>query len=476
MASTKLEASNRDARDQASPEVLERPRRRSFTAAYRMSILAEADGCRGDGDVGAMLRREGLYSSHLTEWRRQRELGLLRAVGPSRGRKPKSSAVEKENARLRQRLERVEKELETARKVVDIQKSLSALAGDVLRERRAEVDAVKREGLRDLVPVVGTAAACDVVGVSRATHYRHQRPKVVTPPGSRPRPARAVSQEERAKVLEVLHSERFADRSPAEVYSTLLDDGTYLVSERTMYRILEAAHEVRERRAQLRHPAYHKPELLATGPNQAWSWDITRLLGPAKWTYFYLYVILDIYSRYVVGWMIAHRESTELARRLIADTIAKQGIAPGTLVLHADRGSSMKSKPVALLLADLGVTKSHSRPHVSNDNPYSEAQFRTLKYWPSFPERFGCAQDAREFCCRFFPWYNDEHRHSGVGYLTPATVHHGGAQAAHAARAITLQMAYATHPERFVRGLPHPPDLPTEAWINKPSPSQEVLQ
>ena len=187
------------------------------------------------------------------------------------------------------------------------------------------------------------------------------------------------------------------------VVETLLDEGTYLVSERTMYRILEAADEVRERRAQLRHPTYHKPELLATGPNQTWSWDITRLLGPAKWTYFYLYVILDIYSRYVVGWMIAHRESTELARRLIADTIANQGIAPGTLVLHADRGSSMKSKPVALLLADLGVTKSHSRPHVSNDNPYSEAQFRTLKYWPSFPDRFGCAQDAREFCCRFFP-------------------------------------------------------------------------
>jgi len=246
------------------------------------------------------------------------------------------------------------------------------------------------------------------------------------------------------------------------VVETLLDEGTYLVSERTMYRILEAADEVRERRAQLRHPTYHKPELLATGPNQTWSWDITRLLGPAKWTYFYLYVILDIYSRYVVGWMIAHRESTELARRLIADTIANQGIAPGTLVLHADRGSSMKSKPVALLLADLGVTKSHSRPHVNNDNPYSESQFRTLKYWPSFPERFGCAQDAREFCRRFFPWYNDDHRHSGVGYLTPAIVHSGGAQAAHAARTITLQLAYAAHPERFVRGLPHPPHLPTE--------------
>jgi putative transposase len=335
---------------------------------------------------------------------------------------------------------------------------------------------VKREGLSDLIPVVGTVAACKAVGVSPATHYRHRRPKVVAPPGSRPRPARAVSQEERTQVLEALHSGRFADRSPAEVYSTLLDEGTYLVSERTMYRMLEAAAEVRERRAQLRHPAYHKPELLATGPNQAWSWDITRLLGPAKWTYYYLYVILDIYSRYVVGWMIAHRESAELARRLIADTIEKQGVAPGTLVLHADRGSSMKSKPVALLLADLGVTKSHSRPHVSNDNPYSESQFRTLKYWPSFPQRFGCSQDAREFCCRFFPWYNDEHRHSGIGYLTPATVHYGGAEAAHVARTTTLQLAYAAHPERFVRGLPHPPGLPTEAWINKPSPSQEVLQ
>ncbi len=249
------------------------------------------------------------------------------------------------------------------------------------------------------------------------------------------------------------------DKAPTEVYATLLDEGTYHCSVRTMYRILEDAGEVRERRDQARHPHYKAPELLATAPNQVWSWDITKLLGPVKWSYFYLYVILDIFSRYVVGWMIAPHESSALAKRLIAETCEKQNVLPGQLTIHADRGSSMKSKPVALLLADLGITKSHSRPHVSDDNPYSESQFKTLKYRPGFPDRFGSIQDARSFCQDFFPWYNCEHRHSGIGLLTPEMVHYGKAELVTSQRRIVLSSALDAHPERFVRGTPSATDI-----------------
>jgi len=236
-----------------------------------------------------------------------------------------------------------------------------------------------------------------------------------------------------------------------------------------MYRILDAAHEIKERRNQVRRPHYAAPELLATRPNEVWSWDITKLLGPAKWTYFYLYVILDIFSRYVVGWMVAPRESAALAERLIAESCTKQRIETGQLTLHADRGSSMTSKPVALLLADLGVTKTHSRPHVSNDNPFSEAQFKTLKYSPHFPDRFGSLEDARAFGQDFFRWYNDEHRHSGLGFLTPAVVHYGVATTVREHRQHVLTAAYAAHPERFVKGRPQPADLPQAVWINPPA-------
>ena len=236
-----------------------------------------------------------------------------------------------------------------------------------------------------------------------------------------------------------------------------------------MHRILEQEGETGERRDQLTHPAYQKPELLATVPNQLWSWDITKLKGPAKWTYFYLYVILDVFSRYVVGWMVAPRETAELAKRLIADTCGKQNVEPVQLTLHADRGSSMTSKPVAFLLADLSVTKSHSRPYVSDDNPYSESHFRTLKYRPDFPERFGCIQDARAFCQDFFTWYNEEHRHSGIELLTPSMVHHGHAPAVIERRQVVLDAAYQAHPERFVRSAPKLLVIPKEAWINKPS-------
>jgi putative transposase len=324
----------------------------------------------------------------------------------------------------------------------------------------------------ELAPTVGTQSACHALGVARGSFYR-QRPKpadalacVILPP--RPSPARALSPAERTAVLAHLHQERFHNHSPAAVYATLLDEGLYACSIRTMYRILESQGQNRERRNQLTHPPYQKPELLATAPNQLWSWDITKLLGPMKWTYYYLYVILDVFSRYVVGWMVADQESAQLAKRLIQDTCGKQNIVADQLTIHADRGSSMTSKPVAFLLADLGITKTHSRPHVSDDNPYSESQFRTLKYRPDFPDRFGSIQDARSFCQSFFSWYNHEHRHSGLGLLTPAMVHYGHAPQIIEQRQVVLSAAFATHPERFVRHPPKPLPLPTEVWINKP--------
>jgi len=312
-----------------------------------------------------------------------------------------------------------------------------------------------------------TAPACDALGVPRASLYRRRRPGIRRT-RLRPKPHRSLRSEEQKQVLDVLRSPRFVDKSPAQVWATLLDEATYYCSIRSMYRYLAANGEVRERRNQLRHPNYEKPELLAEAPNQVWSWDITKLRGPAKWTYFYLYVILDIFSRYVVGWMVAHRESAALAKRLITETCSKQRILPEQLTIHADRGASMRSKTVALLLSDLGVIKSHSRPHVSNDNPFSEAQFKTMKYCPQFPKRFGCIQDARGFCGDFFGYYNNEHHHSGIGLLTPATVHYDQAEHVVAARQATLLEAYRAHPERFVRRPPKPPALPRKAWINPP--------
>ena len=314
---------------------------------------------------------------------------------------------------------------------------------------------------------VGVAPACRALGVSRATWYRRRRPA----PGRqqpRPTPARALDDTERGYVLDVLASPRFVDRSPSEVVATLLDEGQYLCSERTMYRILAAEQPVRERRNQLAHPRYAKPELLATAPNQTWSWDITRLLGPKRWTYFYLYVVLDIFSRYVVGWMVAQRESAALAARLIEQTCLKQDIQPQVLTLHSDRGAPMTSKCTAQLLADLGVTRSLSRPQVSDDNPFSEAQFKTLKYHPGFPGRFAHITAATVFCRSFFPWYNTEHRHGGIAMLTPDDVHHGRAPRMLEQRERTLRLAWSHHPERFVHGTPKPQPLPKEVWINPP--------
>ena len=325
------------------------------------------------------------------------------------------------------------------------------------------------ETVKTLSNYVGVSDACRAINVPRSSYYRYFMADASPEKKGRwGRHHRALSQEEREQVLTILHSDHFVDKAPQEVFATLLDEGQYLCSIRTMYRIMAGHREVRERRNQLRHPSYTKPELLATGPNQVWSWDITKLKGPDKWAYYNLYVIMDIFSRYAVGWMVAHRESAILAERLIEATCRKQGIEPNQLTIHADRGSSMTSRTVAHLLADMGITKTHSRPHVSNDNPYSEAQFKTMKYRPEFPNRFGCLEDARAFCVGFFDWYNTEHYHSGIGLMTPEMIHYGQAEETWQRRKQVLMTAAMDHPERFVGKTPTPQTLPIAVWINKP--------
>lgn len=322
-------------------------------------------------------------------------------------------------------------------------------------------------------PRLGVGATCDAFGVSRATYYRKRSPSYGPKP-KRPSPPRRIPDDERKEIIKVLHEPRMVDLAPAEVFATLLEEDRYLCSVRTMHRVLAENVEARDRRNQLRHPNYARPELLATRPNELWSWDITKLLGPVKWTYFYLYVILDVFSRYVVGWMVAHRELARLAEKLIAETCERQRVVPGQLTIHADRGSSMTSRPVALLLSDLGVTKTHSRPHVSNDNPFSEAQFRTLKYRPDFPQRFPAIEEARSHCVDFFDWYNNDHHHAGLAMLTPADVHYGRIEQRIVERQAVLDAAFAVHPERFPRGRPVAARPPGEVWINRPTPSPEL--
>ena len=318
----------------------------------------------------------------------------------------------------------------------------------------------------ELAPVVGRKRACQALGRSRASHYRQRQGPRYGPPAPRRSP-RALSVAESETVIATLNQERFCDKAPAQVWATLLDEGTYLASVSTMYRLLRARHQVRERRAQARRPASIKPELVATTPNEVWSWDITKLAGPYKWTWFSLYTILDIYSRYVVGWLVAPRESAKLAEALIADAVYTHGVNAGQLTLHADRGSSMTSRTVSQLLADLGVLQSHSRPHQSNDNPYSEAQFKTLKYSPTFPKRFANIATARSFCEEFLEHYNHEHRHCGIGLNTPANVHYGLADAVRQKRQGVLDTAYTNRPDRF-RKPPQAPTVPQATWINPP--------
>ena len=315
--------------------------------------------------------------------------------------------------------------------------------------------------------------ACAALGYPRSSLYRSRLPKPAIKQPNRPTPVRALSESEREKVRDLLNSERFQDKSPDQVYATLLDEGTYHCSTRTMYRILGQHNEVRERRNQRRHPFYTKPELLATKPNELWSWDITKLRGPVTWQLFYLYVVLDVFSRYVVGWMIAERESGDLAKQLLAESYRKQGVDHEQLTLHADRGSPMISKTVAQLLIDLGVSKSHSRPHTPNDNPFSEAQFKTMKYRPDYPARFDSIVEALHWARAFFHWYNNVHHHSRLGLMTPAAIHHGRAEILTSQRQDTLKTAYEAHPERFVKGLPKPPKVPTEVWINPPQSDKQ---
>jgi putative transposase len=326
------------------------------------------------------------------------------------------------------------------------------------------------EHFDDLEAVTSTKHACALLGASRATRYRRRRAPIAGPPAPHPSPPNALGEAERQHVLSVLRSEEYCDLAPAQVWARLLDDGIYLCSISTMYRLLAVAGENRERRRQRTHPARKKPELIARGPNQVWSWDITKLQGPERGVYYELFVIIDIFSRYIVGWMVSPAETGELAEAFIADTLQRHGITRGQLSLHADRGTSMTSKPVAQLLIDLGVARSHSRPHVSNDNPYSEANFKTLKYCPAFPGRFGSIEDARSFCAVFFDHYNHVHRHAGIGLHTPASVHYGTATEIRAQRCVTLDAAYTANPARFRHRRPQPPTLPTVAWINEPTP------
>lgn len=322
--------------------------------------------------------------------------------------------------------------------------------------------------LEEVEEVVEITTVCNAIGINRSTFYRRSRLPKAPPYKPRPTPPRALSCEERSEVLELLDSEEFCDSAPEEVHATLLDEGRYLCSPRTMYRILKENDQVKERRNQRVHPRYSKPELVATAPNQLWSWDVTKLKGPAKWTWFYLFVILDIFSRYAVGWMVATRETAVLANRLIAETIAKYGIDSRGLLVHSDRGPSQRAKLVVQLLADLGIVRSHSRPHTPNDNPFSESQFKTLKYRPDFPDRFGSMEHAKSFSSSFFNWYNNEHHHGGIGFMTPHDVHFGLAEAKQEARQQILFDAYLKNPERFVKGKPGPPKLPKEVWINDP--------
>jgi putative transposase len=327
----------------------------------------------------------------------------------------------------------------------------------------------------DLVKVTSTKRACDLLGKPRATHYRGQQPPRLGPPTPRPAPPNKLTEAERQHILRLLRSDEYCDLAPAQVWARLLDDGVYLCSISAMYRLLAIAGENRERRRQRTHPARKKPELTATAPLQVWSWDITKLQGPERGVYYELFVIIDIFSRYVVGWTVAAAETGELAEAFIADCLTRQGVGRDQLTLHADRGTSMTSKPVAQLLVDLGVARSHSRPHVSNDNPYSEANFKTLKYCPAFPGRFGSIQDAGDFCATFFEHYNHVHRHAGIGLHTPASVHYGTAPEIRKQRAVTLDAAYVANPARFRHRRPVPPKLPSVAWINEPS-RESVIQ
>lgn len=450
----------------ARPQVLEKAKRRQFSAEYKQRILEEADRCTKPGELGALLRREGLYSSLLSIWRKQRDRGALNGLTvKKRGRKRKHR-LQIEIDELRREKERLKKKLETAELVIDFQKKTLRHAGDSAgrdAEQRARVTMV-----RELSRLTGIRRACETLAVPRVSYYREQNPKESSAASSRRSSFRRIPDAKRSEVIEIMNSEEFQDLAPPQIYTILLERGDYHCSERSMYRILAENRQARERRNQRRHPEYQKPELLATRPDQIWTWDITKLKSTQKWVYFYLYVMIDIFSRYVVGWLLAHSEQSDLAARLIRETTSKQQVEPDQLVIHADRGPSMTSKTVAQLLEDLRVERSHSRPYHSEDNPFSESQFKTMKYRPVFPDRFASFNSAHDFCRHYFPWYNHEHRHSGIAMLTPASVHCGQTSEILAQRDQTLQKAYRQHPERFVNGPPKTASIPDAVWLNPP--------
>ncbi|MCL2823919.1 MAG: IS3 family transposase [Polyangiaceae bacterium] len=450
----------------ADPEVCsDRPRRRKFSADQKQMILEAVDACSEPGQISAILRRERIYTSHIAGWRRQRDIGAISALGPKEHeRKPRPDPsiaarvkqLEHEKLSLDERLSKAEFLIDLQKEVFARSRASNSQSGQRIRK---SIDAIAALGA-----AVGLGRACAALGVPRASYYRSLQPPRA--PCKRRSPPRTLSDAERQAVIDILHSDRFADKPLREICATLLDEGTFLCSLSTMYRLLRAPDDSRERRNRPRHPACRKPELVATGPNQVWSWGITKLCGPTEGAHFYLYVIIDIFSRYAVGWMVATCESADQAARFIDDTCKQQSISREQLTLHTDMGSSTKSKAVGLLLGDLGVAKKHSRPYVSDANPYSTSHFKTLKYRPGFPASFGSLEDARSFCGTFFGWYNTEHRHTGIGLMTPSTVHHNQAEAQTTKRRRVLEAAYRTHPERFVRGAPVPPVVPDSVSIN----------
>ncbi len=440
--------------------------RRTFTAEYKVRIIEEANACRRPGDIGRLLRREGLHYSHLSEWRKVAREGMMAALGRKRGRKPlgEPEAVKRVRVLERERIHLMS-DIDAAVTTVEVQRKTCQDAG--LEPPRE----ILLEGAERLAKKIGVTQACAKMGVSRSTLYRRGKPKLELK--KRPTPKRALSEAERQEVFDVLCSDRFIDRSPRQVVVTLLDEGRYLCSARTMYRILGEKKAVRERRAQRSHPKRERPHIEASRPNQSWSWDITHLRGENKSTY-YLYVMMDLFSRYVVGWMVAETENAASAMHLIRETCEKQRVAAGQLTLHSDRGAPMKAGCTKDLLEELGVTRSFSRPRVSNDNPYSEALFKTLKYSPDYPGRFGDVNDAIMFCRKFFQRYNEEHRHQGIRMLTPQMVHSGKGPEMIERRQAVMDAAYAEHPERFVGGRPQTKALPTKVEINRVLPALAI--
>ncbi|MFR9781064.1 IS3 family transposase [Micromonospora sp. MS34] len=451
----------------------DRPRRRSFAPAEKLRLLAEYEQAVAEGDGNGYLRRNGLYSSLMSEWRRARDAGLLegKKPGQSVGR---PSGEQAEIARLRRELELANRKIARTEAALDIMGKGTRALGRDLRERghRHQADQALTDAHAQLLAAAtSTRSAARLTGIARSTAHRRARTPDGRAPASRPAPVNRLSDAERAHVLAVLDSDRFVDTTPTEAFATLLDEGVYLASISTLYRILRTNDQVVDRRRQARHPTRARPELTATGPGQVFTWDITKLPGPTKGVYYDAYVMIDIWSRYIVGHHVAARESAEIAHDFITEIITLHGVPQ---VVHADRGTSMTSTRVATLLADLRVTRTHSRPRVSNDNPFSEAVFKTVKYHPTFPERFGSLADARAFCDTFFGWYNHEHHHAGIGLHTPADVHYGHAAAQQKQREQALDTAWTAHPERFSR-RPRPKSLhlPDAVWINPPEPATD---